>query len=266
MLTLDRPAQLQLNPDVLRHSFNVDPFGFEHSLSGLDLFKFDELKSLAEKYIGHKDDYYVAGAAAKADTIFFSVPPSPYAPHEAMEHLEPGPCRILLKRPENYDSRFRDLLNQLFKQVVDLLGGLGEDRIVRLEAGLLITSPETTTPFHFDPESGFFSQIEGEKIYHIYPPRIIGEEESERFYRSGRVSIAQIDLKGRDPAREHVFKLEAGKGLHQPHSAPHWVETRGSRSISSTFVFERESDQTRGASAPSTIISAVSRAVRRRPA
>jgi hypothetical protein len=161
-------------------------------------------------------------------------------------HLETGSFRVLLKRPENYDLRFRELIDQLFTQVADSLGGFGGNRIVRLEAGLLITSAATTTPFHFDPEIGFFSQIEGKKIYHLYPPSILGEEELERFYKLGRVAIAQIDLEGRDPAREHVFRLGPGKGLHQPQNAAHWVETRGVRSISYSFVFETEAGRARG--------------------
>jgi hypothetical protein len=95
------------------------------------------------------------------------VPRTPYLhPHEVMQHLETGSYRVLLKRPENYDLRFRELIDQLFAQVADSLGEFGDDRIVRREAGIFISSGATTTPFHFDPEIGFFFQIEREKIYH----------------------------------------------------------------------------------------------------
>ena len=51
-----------------------------------------------------------------------------------------------------------------------------------------------------------------------------------------------MTLAGRDPAKEHVFHLKPGLGFHQPHSAPHWVQTVASRSVSYTVVFEtRES-------------------------
>jgi hypothetical protein len=247
MATLDRPARLQLDPDSLRNLFDREPFGFDHSLSGLDLFKFEELYALAEKYIGHGEDYYVACGAPRPDTVFYSVPRIPYLlPHEVLQHLETGSYRVLLKRPENYDLRFRELIDQLFAQVADSLGRFGGDRIVRLDGSLLITSTATTTPFHFDPEIGFFSQIEGEKIYHVYSPSILGEEELDRSYATGPTSIVQIDLEGRDPAREHVFTLGPGKGFHQPQNAAHWVETRASRSISYTFVFETEAGRARG--------------------
>jgi hypothetical protein len=86
MVKLDRPAGLQLDPETLRNSFDQEPFGFDHSLSGLDLFKFEELYALAEKYIGHSEDYDVACGAPRPDTVFFSVPRA----HEAMQHLETG--------------------------------------------------------------------------------------------------------------------------------------------------------------------------------
>src|SRR5262249_10177785 len=143
-------------------------------------------------------------------------------------------------------ARFRELLDTLFRQVVDLRGGLRRERVVRLESGILISSAATTTPFHFDPEINFFSQIEGEKIYHAYAPSVLTEPELERFYIRGVVNIGQVQLNGRDPAREHVFTLGPGKGFHQPQNSPHWVETRESRSVSYAFVWESNATRARG--------------------
>src|SRR3984893_10850130 len=118
-----------------------------------------------------------------------------------MQHLETGYYRVLLKRPENYDLHFRELIDQLFAQVADSLGEFGDDRIVRLEAGLFISSGATTTPFHFGPEIGFFSQIEGEKIYHVYPPSILGEEELEYLRKRPCVDRADRSRRARSSAR-----------------------------------------------------------------
>ncbi len=234
-------AILNLDPDTFRRSFDREPFGFHHSLSELELFDFRALQSLAGKC--NAGDYFVAAGAPTPGTVFYSVPHGQCTPVEALDRLDTGAYRVLLKRPENYDAQFRELLTTLFKQVVDLRGGLGGEKVVRLEGGILISSAATTTPFHFDPEIGFFSQIEGEKIYHVYSPTSVSEAELERFYVRGSVNIGQVDLQGRDTGREHIFHLGPGKGLHQPQNAPHWVETAGTRSISYTFVFE--TDRTR---------------------
>jgi hypothetical protein len=187
----------------------------------------------------YQKDYFVAGSTPSAAAKFYSVPHGQCKPHEALDRLDTPGFRIILKRPEKYDNRFRELLDTLFKQVVNLRGGLGRERVVRLESAVLI-SWSSSTPFHFDPEIGFFSQIEGEKLYHVYSPSALTEAELEPFYVRGEVNIGQVELEGRDPAREHVFALSPGKGLRQPQNVPHWLETRGTRSVSFTFVFETD--------------------------
>lgn len=238
-------AGLELDPAKFRRSFDREPFGFRHSLSELDVFQWDSLRSVAEGY--KRPDYYVASSAPSPGTLFYGLPRARYElPHEALEHLDSDPCRVLLKRPEKYDRRFRELLDTLFRQIVELRGGLGTERIARLEGAILITSAASTTPFHFDPEIGFFSQIQGEKIYHVYSPRALAETDLEPFYSQGEIDIGQVDLASRDSAHEHVFELAAGKGLHQPQNAAHWVETATGRSISYTFVFETDATRARG--------------------
>ena len=237
-------AFLKINPRTLSTLFDVEPFEFQHSLSGLSQFKFDSLHALAEKYRGHRADYYIAGSA-KADTEFNSLTRADVQADEAMEQLDSHSYRIILQRPENYDAEFRDLMDGLFGHVLSLLGKFGREQVNRLQSSILISSGASITPFHFDPEVGFFSQIEGEKIYHVYSPAVVSEAELERFYVRGYVQISQIQLDGRDASREHVFTLRPGKGFHQPQNAPHWVETRD-RSISYTFVFETKDAQAHG--------------------
>ena len=246
---MDMPLRiptLAWDPHLFGAQFDREPFGFEHNLAGLDLFKFDGLIALAEKYAALAQDYFVAGSAPSPGTAFYTVPTVSHRPHEALEQLDRSPCRVLLKRPENLDPRFRDLLDQLWRQVARSRAGLLDPEIARLESSIFISSAATTTPFHFDPEVNFFSQIEGDKTYHVYPPDVVGEWELERFYKHGVVNIGQIDLSTRPRDRERVFTLRAGDGLHQPQNAPHWVETGPSRSISYSFVFETAASRALG--------------------
>jgi hypothetical protein len=237
-------AHLNLVPESLRQCFDREPFGFTHNLGALDLFQPESLRGLAEKHGRHS--YYVAASAPSPGAVFYSVPSRDCSPLDAFDHLESGGYRILLKRPEEHDSRFRELLQELFRQVIDWRGGLAGERVVRLESGVFISSAATTTPFHFDPEVNFFAQIEGEKIYHVYSPRCLTEADLEPLYVRGVVDIGQVNLAGRDKTHEHVFHLTPGKGLHQPQNAPHWVETRGARSVSYAFVFETDASRARG--------------------
>jgi hypothetical protein len=239
-------GHLAFNQEIFCQCFDREPFGFTHNLNSLDLFKFESLLALGEKFAGSPRDYFIAGSAASPGTEFYSVPNGGYKPRQAIESLERGNHRVLLKRPEDHDSHFRELLDALFRQIVDLRGGLGNERVERLESAVLISSRSTTTPIHFDPEVGFFSQIEGEKFYHVYPPACSCETELERFYIRGRVDIGTVDITNLDPTREHVFNLGPGKGFHQPQNSPHWVQTGESRSVSYTFVFQTNTSRALG--------------------
>jgi hypothetical protein len=233
---------LNIDNEALRRSFDRDPVQFSHGLNELGLLKIDSLHALATK-MADSGDYFLAQGARAPDEAFFSVPRLPAKPAELIERLDEGEYRILLKRAENHDNAFRDLINTLFGEVVRSVDGLEGEKIVRLESGILISSGNTITPFHCDHEIGYFSQIEGEKIYHVFSPTAITEPERERFSIAGPVGLAPLDLSGRDPAREYVFNLIGGKGFHQPQNSPHWVKTGKSRSISYTFVFETEASR-----------------------
>jgi hypothetical protein len=229
LFNVDRP--------VLTSSLDREPFGFTHRISGHELFELDQLGRLASLY--DERDYFVASGAPEAATRFYAVRHSDCKPVQAIDRLAAGNQRVLLKRPENYDSRFRELLHTLFDEIARQRGGIG-GKVVRLDGSILISSAATITPFHFDPEITFFFQVAGEKIYHVYSPKAVSESELEQFYVRNVLNVAQVSLAGRDPAHEHVFALAPGNGMHQPRHAPHWVETTGSITVSYTISFETD--------------------------
>ena len=239
MTSVAPAARLNLDDTDFNEKYDRVPFGFSHNLHRLALFENDTLRSLCERYAAHPEDYFVSRSASTPGAAFYSVPTTLLKPHEAFDQLTAGSYKILLKRLERHHEGFRDLLNTLFAQVKgQLQRNRFPDHAARLESSIFISAPQATTPFHFDPEVNFFGQIEGEKIYHLYEPRVLAEYEVEPLYVRATTDIGQVDLAGRDPTAEHVFRLRPGSGLHQPQDAPHWVETVGSRSISYTFVYE----------------------------
>lgn len=239
-------AQLLIDADLISRDFDRKAFRFTHNLSGLEEFSGDSLSWLAREFDRHPRDFFVSAGAPAADTKFSTVPHSMCSASEALNRLDSGDYRILLKRAEDHDPRFRRLLDTLFAQVLARRGGLRGERLIRLVSGIFITSAASTTPVHFDPEINFFSQIEGEKIYHVYNPATLPEADLEHFYLQGQVSVGNTDLRSCKPEHENVYTLTAGSGFHQPQNSPHWVETRASRSISYAFVFETDASRARG--------------------
>lgn len=239
-------ALLTVDPAVYKTGFNTTPFSFQHYLHQLPMFQPEALTALAKKYGEIPADYYVSNSAPTPGTRFFDVKAKASKPDEALAQLAAAPTRVLLKRPENYDAGFRELLNKLFEKVAELRGGLNGEKVVRLESAVFVSSASSTTPFHFDPEINHFFQIEGGKQYHVYPPCAVREDELEDFYLQGKVEIGQVDLATRDTRLEHVFELVPGSGFHQPQDAPHWVQTGVERSVSYAFVYETDASRARG--------------------
>jgi hypothetical protein len=235
-----------LTAEQLREAVTREPFGFQHNLKECGLFEAGALATLCEKYTGRNEDYFVSMGATIPGEAFYAASHGMAVPQEAFEHLDDDHYRILLKRPETYEPAFAALLAGLLKEIGEQCGCFEGRRILRAESAIFISSAATITPFHFDPETAFFCQIEGEKRYHVYSPTAVSEVELELFYRGGVLSIAQLDLAKRDPSREHLFPLKPGAGLHQPQNAPHWVETGATRSVSYSIVFETDASRALG--------------------
>jgi Cupin superfamily protein len=233
---------LYLEQPELVTQFNKTPFGFTHGLSELDLFQLPMLERLTAGYVEHPEDYFVAEGAAQPGARFYSAPHGMLGPRAALRRIEQGRYRLLLKRPERFDRRFEALLKSILAEICDRLPDeCGAQNLVRAESGIFVTSAATLTPFHFDPEVAFFSQIRGHKNYHVYDPCSVEEAELERFYVGGVVCIGELELADRAPGLERVFPLGPGEGFHQPQNAPHWVETTDELSISYTVIFETRS-------------------------
>src|SRR5882757_3251616 len=111
--SLAHGARLHIQPDRLADAFDREPFGFSHNLHTLDLFQFDSLRAVARKFADHPREYFVAAGAPSAATQFRAVRHGHFAVDEALRRIDSGAVRVLLKRPENHDPRFRELLNRL---------------------------------------------------------------------------------------------------------------------------------------------------------
>jgi len=239
-------ALLTVDQAVYTTAFNNTPFSFKHYLHELSMFQPQGLAELAKKYGEKPNDYYVSNSAPTPGTKFFDVKAKTLTPDQAFAQFSSGPMRLLLKRPENYDAAFRELLDALFEKVIELRGGLNGEKIVRCESAIFVSAASSTTPFHFDPEINHFFQIEGDKHYHVYSPSAVRENELEDFYVEGKTEIGQLDLATRDKTLEHVFDLVPGSGFHQPQDSPHWVQTGAERSVSYAFVYETDASRARG--------------------
>jgi len=231
--------------DACDPSFDLEPKALTHDLHLDALFSDASLADLVKSFDNGGRSFIATGARDASDP-FRSLPEHQIKPSEALARLDTDSVRILLKRPEDHDPRFRALADRLYRDITTSNPHAARSPAVRIQASIFISSGETITPVHFDPEVNYFFQIRGRKAFHVFRPDSLDDTLVDGFYNKQVVDIAQVPLSACDPACERVFDLEPGTGLFQPLNAPHWVRTGAGRSISYSFVFETEEMRARG--------------------
>ncbi len=112
--------------------------------------------------------------------------------------------------------------------------------MLKQEGFIFISSPQSVTPFHFDPEHNILLQLAGTKTMTVFPAadeNVVAGVEHERFHVGGHRNLPwhdDIAAKGRS------FALSPGIGLYVPVKAPHWVQNGPSVSISFSITWRSE--------------------------
>lgn len=105
--------------------------------------------------------------------------------------------------------------------------------MLKQEAFIFISSPESMTPLHFDPEHNVLLQLRGAKSMTVFPAddeEIAPPEAHERLH-SGE-GHRNLPWDARYASKGQRFDLQAGDGIHVPLMAPHWVRNGPDVSIS----------------------------------
>jgi len=101
-----------------------------------------------------------------------------------------------------------------------------------------VSSPNSITPFHIDPEHNFLLQIRGNKTVHQWsrddhqtlPASVV----EEYVYMDKHRNVEYLDEFSQ---RKTTFELQPGDGLHFPVRAPHWVQNGSEPSVSFSITF-----------------------------
>jgi hypothetical protein len=105
------------------------------------------------------------------------------------------------------------------------------------EGFVFVSSPQAVTPYHCDQEHNFLLQIRGSKRM-----AVLDREDDEAITQpqlEAMASGAHRNLPFREAlhARENLFELRPGDGLHVPVHCPHWVRVNDQVSISLSITF-----------------------------
>jgi hypothetical protein len=226
----------EVDPELMYEKFGREPFEVRHNLADHPLLSIERLAQLADSLPPEQAEF--------TDSDLPEVLPEGGKQDETMtagdvvRGIETNGKWMVLKRvhtdPE-YQALADWILDAVHSEVVEHEGGR-----VSSECYILISSPRSSVPSHFDPEYNLLFQIQGTKDLTVgtFPDLETERAEAERYYGGGHRNISQL------PANARVFPMEPGVGVHIPSQAPHMVKNGPSYSISlSCSFYSRDSAQ-----------------------
>jgi hypothetical protein len=238
---LDRSRLLELEPQSFRAQFPHQPFLIKHNLVGHPLFSIERLLELA-KCLPEKNVEYSAGNIP-VDMGNQLSPRTGLSPDETIRRIQEARSWMVLKYVEN-DADYRRLLDQCLDEVKELSEAMVPGMCQR-EGFIFLTSPNSVTPFHLDPEHNFLLQVRGRKQVSIFDPRqseVITEADIEQGLFG---KIRNLVYKEEFQQKGRLFELDPGMGLHFPLVAPHWVKNLDNVSISFSITFRSRDSERR---------------------
>ena len=154
---------------------------------------------------------------------------------ETIRTIETNGSWAVLKNVE-CDPAYGALLEAALDDLRPIVGTRTGDMLHK-EAFIFITSPNSVTPFHMDPEHNILLQIRSDKTMTVFPSHdeeTVPAEKSESFARGGHRNLTWED---RFMERGMPVHLKPGEAVHVPVKAPHFVRNGDGVSISFSITW-----------------------------
>jgi len=156
---------------------------------------------------------------------------------QIIDAIEAGTLWLNLRNVTTVDARYREVVNQLFREIDGHVPGFGAPQHT---AGILISSPRAQVYYHADLPGQGLIQILGRKRVYLYPttPPFLTAEQLEDIALFG----IEVDMPYAEWYDRHatVYDFQPGQMLHWPLNAPHRVENLNTVNISMTISYTDE--------------------------
>jgi len=153
--------------DTYTEKFQKDVLVFEHGLPDTDLFSDDALIWLLDNHPAHLIDMCSMGAADHPThpNRFITGDFRDVDSASILEAAKAGRIWINLREAMNYHPQYKRVLDQMYDELREKSGrGIYNPR-----GGILISSPVSQTPYHFDKSETLLWHVRGVKRVFIYP-------------------------------------------------------------------------------------------------
>jgi hypothetical protein len=226
---------LSIDSQTLQTNFPARPFTMGHQLTAHPLFRLERVLELGRALPAEEIEYNAGDLAVSQDAKL--TPRNGLSVEETISRIRDCKSWMVLKHIE-HDSEYRALLYQCLDEVRQ---AAGLDDMHQREGFLFLSSPNSVTPYHMDPENNFLLQIQGTKTVYMWDPQdrtVLSEKQLEHFYGAGGHRNMPFQPEWQERAKR--FDLHPGDAVYFPPTAPHWVQNGPDVSVSFSITFRSE--------------------------
>lgn len=203
----------------------------EHTLHEHPLFQTEALMELIDAYPREHYNLTTMSKPGAPKAFWREGEKGDASGADVFEAVANGRIWINLRRVMDVDSRYRDVLDEMFEESASYVPGF---ETFKRNMGILVSSPGAQVYYHCDIPGQALWQIRGRKKVYLYPNTapflpepemekvITGETEEEIHHESWFDDYAD------------VIELAPGQMLHWPLNAPHRVENLDMLNVSIT--------------------------------
>lgn len=211
------------------------PHVLKHALTSHPLLEIEALARLAERLPLRSVEYnrgdLPIGVEGKPG-------PNGLTISETIRRVAEAESWAVLKNVEQvpeYRGLLMDLLEEIRPEIEAATGAM-----LTPQGFIFVSSPNSVTPYHFDPEHNILLQIRGTKAMTQFPAgdtRFVPDEAHETYHSGG-----PRELKWDEAMLPHgtEFALSPGEALFVPVMAPHFVRNGPAPSVSLSITWRSE--------------------------
>lgn len=220
---------------------NERPFAFRHSLADHPLLSVQRLACLSERAFD-SDHYkrYFKSAEMKMPRDVLKT-----RFRDNIAQIAENGKWVALHYIDEMDPEYAELFDLLLADVEEIIGSPVRSQMTWGSLSVFLSAPGLTVPYHFDHETNFLMQVQGEKDVQLYPRayETLTAPEIEDFYRHNPVAgIYRDEL----ALTATTWRLEPGIGVHHPPLAPHRIRNGDNVSVSLALYYAMPEMEERG--------------------
>jgi hypothetical protein len=240
-------SHIQVDNKAFASRYNREPFMFRHGLADHPLLQLSRIFELAMRHprdeILHWDGSIPVSANIDiaSNTYALSV-----SLEDAIRNVETTGSYVLIRNAQQ-DPALGRLVDEVLDEVKQRTDSLDPGMCDRI-AYIFVASPHSVTPYHMDRDINFLFQIQGNKRIHVCDPldrSVLTETGLESLFADWNAPRPAYRPEFKEKAR--TFDLAPGLGVHQPFTAPHWVQNENNVSVSISMTFRSRSTERKAA-------------------